>query len=129
MKMINKVVVQYKNKQIKKGETGDFMPNKSIFHLHLSDGGKEQIIIEDLKAIFFVKDLSGNKEYNEQYDQNIPGGGKKLQIEFSDGEILVGFSQTYSPTRASFFIIPADKESNNDRIFIVKSATKNVLTV
>ncbi len=92
----NKVVVQYKNKIVKKGSTGDFFPNKPSFHLNLADGGIEEVIIENLKAIFFVRDLSGNKEYSETYNQNIPGGGRKIKVEFTDGEVIVGYSQVLS---------------------------------
>jgi hypothetical protein len=119
----NKVVVQYKDKTVKKGSTGDFSPNKDNFHLHIQDGETIEIEVEELKAIFFVKDFDGDHEYHETYAQTIPGGGKKLQVKFFDGEIMIGYSQGYTPHRPGFFLVPADTQTNNERIFIVKSAT------
>lgn len=122
----NKVVVQYKDKTLKKGSTSDFLPNKQTFHLELTSGEIIEISTENLKAVFFVKDLDGDNSYQEQYTEGIPGGGKKIKVQFSDGESLVGFSQGYAPNRPGFFLTPADKKSNNDRIFIIKSSTESV---
>jgi hypothetical protein len=121
-----KVVVQFKDKTIKKGLTGDFLPNKKSFHLQVDNGKTIEIVTEDLKAIFFVKDFEGDKGYREKYNEVIPGGGKKMQVEFSDGEVMVGFSQGYSSERPGFFLVPADTHSNNQRVFILRSATKRV---
>lgn len=124
--IVNKVVIQFKDKSIKKGSTGDFLPNKKNFHLELSDSETVEIIMDDLKAVFFVRDHLGDSGYKEEYTDNIPGGGRKIKVEFSDGETLIGYSQGYSPNRPGFFLTPADTKSNNERIFVLKSATKSV---
>jgi hypothetical protein len=69
----------------------------------------------------------GNKIYKEIYTDAVPGGGRKVKVEFLDGEIIIGFSQGYSPSRSGFFLIPADKQGNNERIYVITSAIKNVL--
>jgi hypothetical protein len=124
--IVNKVVLQFKDKTIKKGSTGDFLPNKKNFHLELPDSEIVEITMEDLKAVFFVKDHLGNSGYKEQYIESIPGGGRKIKVQFSDGETLIGYSQGYAPNRPGFFLTPADTKGNNERIFILKSATENV---
>ncbi len=124
--IINKVVIQFKDKTIKKGSTSDFLPNKNSFHLESPHGEIVEIYMEKLKAIFFVRDHLGNSEYKEQYTENIPGGGRKIKVRFSDGEVLIGYSQGYAPNRPGFFLVPADTKSNNERVFILKSATENV---
>jgi hypothetical protein len=124
-----KVVVQFKDRTIIKGSTGNFSPNKKIFHLLIFNGDTIEIDVEQLKAIFFVKDLEGNSSYIEDYSELIPGGGKKIQVEFLDGEIIIGYSQGYSLNRPTFFLVPADTKSNNERIFIIKSATKKVTNI
>jgi hypothetical protein len=86
----------------------------------------ETIEVEALKAVFFVKDVEGNKDYNETYQDVIQGGGKKVQVEFDDGEIIVGYVLGYSPDRQGFNMTPADLNSNNERVFVVTSATKSV---
>ena len=59
----NKVVVRFKDGTIIKGNTSDLFPNKANFHLnHHLDGKIEQVDVEELKAVFFVKDFKGDKE-------------------------------------------------------------------
>jgi hypothetical protein len=123
---INKVVVQFNDGTLLKGRTSDFFPNKTTFHLELPNSEIKNIILEKLKAIFFVKDLTGNKDHPDDYKDVIPGGGRKIQVKFSDGELLIGYSQGYSPTRIGFFVTPADIGNNNERIFVINSSTEEV---
>lgn len=124
----NKVVVKYQDGTIKKGETRDFQPNKDTFHLQQLENDDEitTIVMDKLKAVFFVKDFTGNKDYNEIYEDVVAGGGRKVQVKFFDGEIMIGYAQVFMPKRSGFFIIPADKKSNNERIYVVSSATDSV---
>jgi hypothetical protein len=124
--IVNKVVVRFKDGVIMKGQTSDFFPNKREFHLEVQSGEIVTINTNELKAVFFVKDLEGDKNRKDMYDDIIAGGGKKIEVQFADGEVIVGFSQAYSPDRIGFFFIPADKKGNNDRIFVVTSATKKI---
>ncbi len=124
--LINKVVVRFKNGDVKKGTTSDFFPNKAMFHLESATGDILDINIEELKAVYFVKNFEGNKERFDQYTDDVPGGGRKVQVKFSDGEMLIGYTQSYSPTRIGYFVIPADIQNNNDRIYIITSATEKV---
>ena len=75
---INMVVVSFKDGTVMKGNTSDFSPNKKDFHLVLLSGEGVKIDTEQLKAIFFVKDFSGNKNRKDSYNDVIPGGGRKL---------------------------------------------------
>ncbi len=124
--IVNKVVVRFKDGVIMKGQTSDFFPNKKEFHLEVQPGKIVSINTNELKAVFFVKDLEGDENRKDIYDDIIAGGGKKIEVQFADGEVIVGFSQGYSPERIGFFFIPADKKGNNDRIFVVTSATKKI---
>ena len=121
----NKVVVKFKDKKMLKGTTSDFFPNKNQFHLEVAGGEILDIKVEDLKAIFFVKDFDGNKDRQKSYKDEITGTGRKMQVDFSDGESIVGFTLGYSPDRQGFYLTPADEGGNNLRIFVVKSATDN----
>jgi Family of unknown function (DUF6982) len=122
----NKVIVRFKDGTLIKGNTSDFFPNKACFHINRLDGKIEEIKLEDLKAVFFVKDFKGNKDYHEKYEDAIPGAGRKILVEFTDAESITGYALGYSPDRLGFFITPADLTGNNVRIFVVKSATKSV---
>ena len=122
----NKVIVRFKDGSLIKGNTNDFFPNKARFHITCMDGKIEEIDLKDLKAIFFVKNFEGNKDYQKKYEDTIHGAGRKISVEFTDSESIIGYALGYSPDRQGFFITPADLGSNNERIFVVKSATKNV---
>ena len=85
----NKVVIHFKDGTIKKGNTSDFLPNKKSFHLSILGGDVETIEVENLKAVFFVKDYEGNKDHKRDYKDIIAGGGKKVEVSFNDGETIV----------------------------------------
>ena len=122
----NKVVVKFKDNTVSKGKTSDFFPNKNQFNLEEMNGDIVEISIEDLKAVFFVKDLKGNKNHKDNYSDEIVAGGRKIKVRFFDGETVVGYTLAYSPDREGFFLVPADLQSNNERIFVVKSATEKI---
>jgi len=124
--LTNKVVVRFKDGMIIKGSTSNFFPNKASFHVNHLDGKIDEIDIETLKAVFFVKDFEGNKDYQKKYEDTIHAAGRKIKVEFTDGESITGYALGYSPDRHGFFITPADLSSNNERIFVVKSATINI---
>ncbi len=126
MTEINKIVIKFKDSKIMKGTTNDFFPNKKHFHIHLQSNEVVPIDVERLKAIFFVKDFHGNEAFKEAYKDVMAGGGKKIKVKFSDGEVIIGFSLGYSPGRHGFFLVPADLKSNNQRIFVITSATERI---
>jgi hypothetical protein len=134
--LLNKVVARFKDGRIIKGKTNNFFPNKPSFHIMIESGGEEDVKVNNLKTIeipvevlkgaFFVKDFEGDKSRKDLYHDVIPGGGRRVRVKFSDGEVIVGYTQSYSSRLQGFFIIPADKRSNNIRIFVVKSAIDEV---
>ncbi len=52
--------------------------------------------------------------------------GRKVRVLFTDGELLVGTTQGYDARRPGFFVFPADTESNNERIFVVRGAIQQI---
>jgi hypothetical protein len=128
----NKIVVRYQDGRMSKGYTSNFMPNKDIFHLLPLDapaGSKPlDVYVNVLKAVFFVKDFTGDSQYQEKrtFDTVKPVVGKKIKVVFKDGEELIGTTQGYQPGRPGFFVFPADAESNLDRVFVFSAATSQV---
>jgi hypothetical protein len=55
--------------------------------------------------------------------------GKRLQVTFADGEMIVGATQAFHPDRPGFFLVPADPRSNNDRVFVVMKAVRSVSVI
>jgi len=122
----NKIVVHEKGGSVLKGTTADFLPKRPFFHLAVGGmHGEEikQIFIDDLKAVFFVKDFSGNKDYKETTGPDVlPGSGKKIRVVFKDGETISGYTYVFNMDQPGFFLIPLDPKSNNERIFIIFSS-------
>jgi hypothetical protein len=129
---VNKVVARFADGRIIKGSTADFVPTKSAFHVALADappGSRPMLVqIHDLKAVFFVKDLVGNaqRQPRQEFDPNHPVVGRKIKVIFKDGELLVGTTQGYKPGREAFFLVPADRQSNIERCFVIAAATKEI---
>ena len=122
--MNNKVVVHYANGKISKGETGDFFPNKPAFHLHEEGtGAMIQVDVASLKAVFFVESFEGDSSARERIDVDRTGCGRKIRVQYKDGEVQYGYTQGYSPDRPGFFVTPCDPSSNNSRIFVVTGST------
>jgi hypothetical protein len=127
---VNKVAIRFKDGRVLKGSTHDFMPGKPLFHIH-ADGSPQavEITVEDLKAVFFVKDFVGHSDYSDvkEFPEKLPTSkGRKIAVLFKDGELITGFTLAYDPKRPGFFMMPADENSNNERIYVVKSAVKDV---
>ena len=129
----NKIVVKFKDGKIVKGWSTDFGPNKEIFHLHpLEEYGKDIIEIEisSLKAIFFVKDYKGNKNYEKvrTFDSSPRGipTERKIVIIFKDGENFYGTTHSYNLERKGFFVYPIDPKDNNERVFVINPAVNSV---
>lgn len=129
---MNKVVVRFADGRIVKGTTADFVPTKDLFHLNpvTDTAGAKLIEINksELKALFFVKDFEGDSRHVESnaFIPSSPPAGRKIRVEFNDGEILVGTTTGYQPGRPGFFVMPADSSSNMERCYIVTAATKKV---
>jgi hypothetical protein len=126
-----KVVVRYSCGRLIKRFTQDFFPAKKLFHLTPVDtpsGEPIEVSIDDLKAIFMVGDFGGDPQYKERkkYVQGEKPSGKKVEVTFIDGEVLVGSTLGYDPKRQGFFIFPADPKSNNIRVYVVSSFVEKV---
>jgi hypothetical protein len=129
----NKIVVRYLDGRVLKGTTADFLPAKPAFHVVPSpQSGTAIEVVEvrlaDLKALFFVRDFSGDPAYDEvkAFAAGVSVQGRRIEVTFKDGETLVGTTTGYQPDRAGFFLVPADPHSNNERCFIVAAAVKAV---
>lgn len=121
---MNKIVVHMKNGEVAKGCTSDFSHNRPSFHLNTVDDPRfvEEIALENLKAVFFVKDFEGNSSHIDSVDfTRAPVSGKHIIITFDDGELFFGTSDTVHRDRIGFFIFPIDPEANTNRAFVINS--------
>ncbi len=129
---MNKVVARFADGHIIKGVTSDFVPAKDRFHVSeasAAPGSKPtEVQTKDLKALFFVKDFTGNPQHGDRnaFDPSHPTSGRRIRVLFRDGELLVGTTQGYQPGRPGFFMVPADVNSNTERCYVVSAATVEV---
>jgi len=122
----NLVVAHYHDGRLFKGKTFDFSPDRPAFFIQPGDdlpGAQPHLVnTNDLKAVFFVKELEGFSQREDMMPNFIqPGPGERVVIvKFTDGEIMLGSTLSYTEERPGFFIRPADRDANNVRIFILK---------
>jgi hypothetical protein len=123
----NKVIAHFLDGSLIKGTTLDFFPTKEKFHLTDSCGDVFEVQVNALKAIFFVKNYQGDSDYTEKKGFfTKQTHGKKVMVEFFDGEVLFGYTLSYSTRGLGFFMFPGDPECNNNKVFIVHAAAKRV---
>ena len=133
----NKIVARFADGRVLKGHTDDFLPAKATFHVTLEGMATPapkpfEIKIADLKAVYFVRDLA-SKPHPDPHRQDFAdvkaAAGRRIRVEFKDGEVLTGTTQGYDPSRPGFFVVPADAGSNNERCFVVTAATQKVTLI
>jgi Family of unknown function (DUF6982) len=131
--MQTKIVVQYADGRVLTGYTADLSPDKPVFHM-LGDppaatGAVAEVSMKDLKAVFFVRDFKGHPQRTDRKPfapDERPPVGRKVEVAFHDGEVLVGHMSGYQAERPAFFLTPADPGSNNLRMLVVARAVSSV---
>ena len=120
---LSKVVVAFLDGRRSRGYVLDFSPMREEFTLLPSENPMqargEKVELSTLKAVFFVKDFAGNKEYRPPENFAPQQAGRKIEVVFRDGETVLGTTQGYNPTKLGFFMFPADGGDNNMRVFVV----------
>ena len=130
----HKLVIKYQDGKIIKGWVENFNPKRESVLIHpLKEYSLEEtleISLNELKAIFFVKDFIGNSTFQkaktfENYPPSTPTQ-RHIIVHFKDGERLYGTSYSYNPNKKGFFVYPIDSMDNNIRIFVFSDATEEV---
>ncbi|MCE5194019.1 MAG: zinc ribbon domain-containing protein [Nitrospiraceae bacterium] len=130
--MINKVVARKRDGTLIKGTAGDFSPEKKCFNIYLNGAKYEavKICVRDLKAIFFVKTLEGDKhKKTDKTSASLKSAeiGRHVKVYFYDGELIEGFSYSIHLDSQGFYMTPADKTSNNERVFVVLESVERII--
>jgi hypothetical protein len=129
----SKMVIRCKDKSLIKGQSIDFLPANRFFQLECLNGDVVTVDMLEFKAIFFVKNFQGNENHNYRYEDVIPWGNNKIEIDFIDGETMIGYAQHYNCkkhhvyySQYGFFVTPADFKGNNVRVFVMNSAVERI---
>jgi len=131
--MLTKIVAKKKDGAMIKGTTGDFLPYRNMFHLNLGGkpGATAEVLVDDLKAVFFVKALEGSKAPHKRPSGKSVSAKQsvehQIQVTFMDNEVIEGYSHSFHLDRLGFFMRPVDPHDNNERIFVVLSYVKKIL--
>lgn len=125
--MYEKVVIRFWDDTTTRGYAEDFAPEKGL--VTLSPAGKPGtyvlVRLSEVKAMFFVKDMWGSpgRDKNAEVRPAPAGPGKRVVVEFKDGEKMLGSVFGNADSHGGpFFLYPADESSNNDRVFIQRDA-------
>lgn len=129
----NPVVVHFKDGSITKGYLKKFAFYRDEFTLieldkrnKIKSKGEKNIGVANIKAVFFVKDLEGNKDHQERRDTAREGFGDCVEVTFNDGEQIVGYAKDHSAKQNGFILYPADSNSNNYIVGVFHSSIKNI---
>ncbi len=128
--MENKIVAHTRDGRVVKGMTHDFNPQQDSFHVLPAEGGgiPLRLSISELKALFYVKDYFGNREYKAPHSFGAGAGlGPRCVVTFFDGETIFGTTPDYEASAVGFTLYPSDPDDNNDRLFVAKSAVREIV--
>jgi hypothetical protein len=128
--MEQKIVVHMRDGAIHKGVTHDFEPKQPTFHLLPAEGGGVplRVQIDGMKAMFWVKDYLGNRDFvaRRDFDPAKPPLGRRAVLTFVDGETIWGAVTDDDAGAPGFFFVPSDDRDNNIKIFIVRTSLKEM---
>jgi hypothetical protein len=110
----SQVVARFQDGRVVKGVTSNFLPSREGFHVQTPGGEVVPLVQSELKALYFVRDLAGDPTR------------RSIEVVFDDGEVMTGTTQGYQPNRAGFFVFPADAGCNNERCYVIATATRRV---
>lgn len=135
----DKVVAHFKDGRIVKGHTRDFSPERDSFTLqpYAGEVGPVAVFLDELKAVFHVKTFDGNPGHPRSQDvigpideprfAKVMDEGRKVALQFIDGERLWGYAEGSGAEARGFFFFPTDPRDNNMRIYVVKSSLKEMV--
>lgn len=123
------VVVRSLDGRVVKGRTTDFHPDAEHFHVHPPSAvSPERIEKRGLKAVFFVRSLEGNPDYQDHREfRSESGVRRKLWIEFKDGEQMAAWPVSAFLGREGFYALPTDRASNLEKAYVFRDAVRTVL--
>ena len=120
-----KVVARFQDGSQRKGFVDDFWPNARAIRFKEFKGKEEDLVLDKLKALFYVRRFDGNRarrEVKKYGSKEAMPEGVAVRIKFKDNEMVEGLAANTNLSSMGFFLTPADPSSNNIRIFVIKSS-------
>ena len=132
--MEQKVVAHMKDGTIYKGMTHDFVPENESFHVLPAEGGgvPVRVVADKLKALFYVRDYIGNRDFvSRRQFAEAHAADRRAIVLFKDGEEIWGILGEGADNEddPGFFFFPVDKDDNNIRIYVIRTALEELRLV
>ncbi len=125
------VVLRYLNGEMEKCFIKPYIScSVKVLQVIKESGEVITVPVEDLKAVFFVKELKGRGHKEGSWEEEDPKAlkaGKKITVVFKDGEKMKGKVIGNYEKSGSFFLYPIEKDSNNIKVFIVKNSLAKII--
>jgi len=126
----SRVVLRYADGPLLRGYSSDFNADRPHLHvsptIHCPSSERLLVPVARLKAVFFVKDLHGDKGRVDTQSFDDAPAGRKAQVTFRDGEVMLGSTLNYRPNGQGFFLLPATAKGNNIRVYVVNAAIRHM---
>ena len=117
------VVLRFRDGTVVRGRlAGPFDPGDRTVEAVAEDGSRLSVSLDDLKAVFFLKDPKKRRyemEFGVTEEERI---GAPARVVFQDGEIMRGQIEMYSMADGGFFLYPSNRDSNNEKVFVIAGA-------
>ena len=135
----DKVVAHFKDGRVVKGHTRDFSPSRDSFTLnpYVGSAGPVAVFLDELKAVFHVRTFEGDPNHprplgrigavQEDRFTKVMEEGRKVALQFVDGERLWGYAESFGEEDPGFFFFPTDPGDNNLRAYVVKSSLREMV--
>jgi len=132
--MEQKIVAHMKDGTIYKGMTHDFVPANESFHVLPAEGGgvPVRVAADKLKALFYVRDYIGNRDFvSRRQFAEAHAADRRAIVRFKDGEEIWGILGEGADNEddPGFFFFPVDKDDNNIRIYVIRTALEELRLV
>jgi hypothetical protein len=115
---VHRVVVHTLDGQVKRGVLDAPDLAAAVLGLAPQPGASPEVIGTDkVKAIFFMLSPGEKAPAPE---------GQRVRVTFRDGRQVAGFSPDYREGSIGFFMVPADTRTNTGRIWVYRSAVRQV---
>ena len=131
--MANLIVARYTDGRTVKGTSLDVAQNRPNCHVRVADGNMVQVVLKELKALFFVKSLDGDPAHVDArsiaHSDPRLRGSHLVEITFHDGERITGLANRFPPNQPFFFLVPVDTTTNNLRILVNQGEVAQVVSL
>jgi hypothetical protein len=122
------VAARFLDGRVVKGRAVEFEPQRALHVQEEQFPAPVRIPVGALKAVFFIKKLAGDPEHRDRkrYEDSALLG-KRVWVEFLDGEEMAGWSHSVSAEGDGFYLFPTDPGSNIEMAYVFRHALRRVL--